>query len=529
MSDSCWSVLAMAPSADAREIRRAYAKQLKIHRPDRDPQGFQLLRQAFDQAMLLAVDLLTEPATDGIATESAPGGAQPAGESATLAAALLPIEQDLAALEDALAGQDEVEGLSCLDRLLKNPAIKQAERHQRVETQLLDWLSQYAHAVYLWPEAQAFFAWDPASQPFRLCWPQVVKRLADQRLAALAQQLAQDCAQSADNGLNALQAVLSGDGMLGLDERMAFYQFWCLELLNADWLDSVMFDRIGRILEWPADHRCPWGIDTGLWHGVLQQLAQVESEKTWRAMLHTAATDRSRTGAIVRAVLPPYAKRLVLKSLNPGLIEQVSRYLDYLENERPALFARLASDVVVFWRTRAARLHTGKKQWQRAGYWLWLAGCTAAHALFFWRVFGVVMLSVAGLLVLEPMLTHWTINRRRARSVLQWGRWAVFSAMLALPLPLYKLLQPLNLAASPTFLTPLRAGAMVLTGLLLILGLCALGPFRKLGLPARNPLGLAQSILSLSYLPEAYVAIPFASGLVCGLLGGELLSLLYLV
>jgi len=45
-----WDVLGIAPTTDANEIRRAYAQKLKQHRPDKDPQGFQQLREAFDSA-----------------------------------------------------------------------------------------------------------------------------------------------------------------------------------------------------------------------------------------------------------------------------------------------------------------------------------------------------------------------------------------------------------------------------------------------------------------------------------------------
>jgi hypothetical protein len=45
-----WDVLGIEPTTDEREIRRAYARELKLRRPDKDPQGFQALREAFDSA-----------------------------------------------------------------------------------------------------------------------------------------------------------------------------------------------------------------------------------------------------------------------------------------------------------------------------------------------------------------------------------------------------------------------------------------------------------------------------------------------
>ena len=49
-----WDSLQIEPTADARAIKRAYAKQLKQTRPDETPQGFQQLHQAYKQALAWA-------------------------------------------------------------------------------------------------------------------------------------------------------------------------------------------------------------------------------------------------------------------------------------------------------------------------------------------------------------------------------------------------------------------------------------------------------------------------------------------
>lgn len=48
---SCWVVLDLPEDADKRSIKRQYASLLKHHRPDEDPEGFQRLREAYEQAM----------------------------------------------------------------------------------------------------------------------------------------------------------------------------------------------------------------------------------------------------------------------------------------------------------------------------------------------------------------------------------------------------------------------------------------------------------------------------------------------
>ncbi|WP_395751136.1 hypothetical protein [Prosthecobacter sp.] len=47
-----WRVLGLAPeSADEKQVRSAYARLLKVHRPDQDPEGFQQLRSAYQFAL----------------------------------------------------------------------------------------------------------------------------------------------------------------------------------------------------------------------------------------------------------------------------------------------------------------------------------------------------------------------------------------------------------------------------------------------------------------------------------------------
>ena len=51
MTSSCWDILGIAPSQDAGEIRRAYARALKSRRPDEDAESFQRLVEARARAL----------------------------------------------------------------------------------------------------------------------------------------------------------------------------------------------------------------------------------------------------------------------------------------------------------------------------------------------------------------------------------------------------------------------------------------------------------------------------------------------
>ncbi|QWP75806.1 hypothetical protein J5226_19675 [Lysobacter sp. K5869] len=51
---SAFARLGLAPTRDEREIKRAYARELKRCRPDEDPQGFQALNEAYAECLRLA-------------------------------------------------------------------------------------------------------------------------------------------------------------------------------------------------------------------------------------------------------------------------------------------------------------------------------------------------------------------------------------------------------------------------------------------------------------------------------------------
>ncbi len=52
--DDCWDILGLEPTDDRRAIKRAYAKELKKHSPEDDPQGFQRVREAYEDALASA-------------------------------------------------------------------------------------------------------------------------------------------------------------------------------------------------------------------------------------------------------------------------------------------------------------------------------------------------------------------------------------------------------------------------------------------------------------------------------------------
>ncbi|MEG1325728.1 MAG: J domain-containing protein, partial [Janthinobacterium sp.] len=48
---SLWDILGTEPTGDERALKRAYAKRLKVTRPEDDPAAFQELREAYEYAL----------------------------------------------------------------------------------------------------------------------------------------------------------------------------------------------------------------------------------------------------------------------------------------------------------------------------------------------------------------------------------------------------------------------------------------------------------------------------------------------
>ena len=56
----CWEILGIEATSDTRLIKRAYAKLLKVNRPEDDAEAFQRLRDAHDEALARAAWMLEE-------------------------------------------------------------------------------------------------------------------------------------------------------------------------------------------------------------------------------------------------------------------------------------------------------------------------------------------------------------------------------------------------------------------------------------------------------------------------------------
>lgn len=96
--NDCWEILGLDPStATEREVKSAYARLIKKHRPDEDPDGFQRVRQAFEAA----VAWLASGRDRASETVIIPNDPVPEKSAAPVPPALIEVEIEIIAARDA--------------------------------------------------------------------------------------------------------------------------------------------------------------------------------------------------------------------------------------------------------------------------------------------------------------------------------------------------------------------------------------------------------------------------------------------
>jgi hypothetical protein len=218
---SHWQALSLTPDADERSIKRAYARLLKIHRPDENPDEFQRLREAYETALnearwrdeaegdvMSAAVTQRAPATECYQPEETSASVISLGRVDTPTAANPPAPS-LEQIEQWLVEGHEPQVIQALRLWVSSDALASLESRQQFEQRVLDWLesaSQWSRAFF--DDVCQIMGWDE-SQGVLPCdywrWNSLIQRSEAQ---ALVDSIRADLARFDADGVHGQAAAL---------------------------------------------------------------------------------------------------------------------------------------------------------------------------------------------------------------------------------------------------------------------------------------------------------------------------------
>ncbi|MHC8346072.1 J domain-containing protein [Pseudomonas sp. RT6P73] len=331
----CWSVLELPEDADARTVKRSYARLLKTFRPDEDPEGFQRLREAYEEALGVA-QWRAEYAAEELEVATAEVIEQP--NHANLQAwsdvlDLRPLKLDsppplrslnLAPsnpqpLHDPVIAPDELAARALLDglsaqNLSERWAQAQQQRCARAFEQLLLALC-FDHPGL----RNSIAAWAVQHLDWLAPWQNV--DITDWQRDALASGLLQDYRQALQELLEdkkereflTLLKSYTAQPWLQVFDRRQEWQRILLQLFNDTEWSLPLFDRVGQVFGWD-DKKGIHPEPASTWEALIERCNQESFYESLRAKAQdnrTWAADVQAAHLLMNPMKPGQQKKMI--------------------------------------------------------------------------------------------------------------------------------------------------------------------------------------------------------------------------
>jgi hypothetical protein len=393
----CWSLLELAEDADARTIKRSYARLLKTYRPDEDPEGFQRLREAYEQALGVA-QWRAEFAADNV-------------EVATAEVVEQPHQANLPAWSETLELRplniERPRALHSLNLAPSNPPSQYVSPDEQAARALLEGLSDQ-NLAERWEQAQqqhcaqvfeqlllqlcfdhpglrsSIASWAVQHLDWLAPWQNIV--MTDGQRDALASGLLQDYRQVLQELLEAgkereFLTQLKNDTAqpwLQVFDRRQEWQRIILQLFNDTEWSLPLFDRVGQVFGWD-DQKGIHPEPASTWQALIERCNQESFYENLQAKAQDSrvwAADVQAAHLLMNPMRPGQQKKLI-DGFGQNEWQACHDLAHTLKWRYPHLLLRLPRTDVFFWRRFLPR-PIAAETWVR----VW-AGIALALCLFY--------------------------------------------------------------------------------------------------------------------------------------------------
>ncbi|MEN2776962.1 tetratricopeptide repeat protein [Acetivibrio clariflavus] len=144
----CFQVLGINPTKDVKEIKRAYSKMLRIHSPESDPEGFQRVREAYEEAIAKASqeDVAAEPQT--------------------------PVDQFMEKFKECYDNFEKRIDENCWRQLLDSDICYNIETGKEISDRILAFIMENYNFPYeIWTLFNSYFSWTSKKESLYQTFP----------------------------------------------------------------------------------------------------------------------------------------------------------------------------------------------------------------------------------------------------------------------------------------------------------------------------------------------------------------------